>query len=264
MAALSLAAVPATAYASTCTASGQNGTCGPYDYSATTNPDGYIVNSNGFDTYVVNDCWANPTCGLSQTTTDPGSWSVSGSAAAGNTAVLEYPDTQQLFNNWTGSGWNGSGTAANTPISSLSLLNSTFHESMPHNSGTIAEAGYDIWTNYSSDIMVWVDNVNRGTGGATKIGTATTFKQHFTVYQFGGAGGEIIFSLDGSGGTGTFANETSGTVHILSVLDWVQAHGYVKNITISQIDFGWELCSTGGSAETFTMNHFTIRGSAKA
>jgi hypothetical protein len=112
--------------------------------------------------------------------------------------------------------------------------------------------------------MIWVDNVNRGTGGATKIGTATISNQHFTVYQFGGAGGEIIFSLDGSGGTGTFAKETSGTVSILNTLRWVQAHGYVKNITISQIDFGWELCSTGGYAETFTMKHFTIEGSAKS
>jgi hypothetical protein len=260
---LGLAAVPATAYASTCTASGQNGTCGPYHYASTSNPDGYIVNSNGYDTYVVNDCWANPSCDLSQTTTDPGHWSVTGTEPAGNTAVHDYPDTQQLFNNWTGHGWNGSGTATNTPISGLSSLSSVFRESMPHNSGTIAEAGYDIWTNYSSDIMIWVDNVNRGTGGATKIGTATIGKQHFTVYQYGGAGGEIIFSLDGPGGTGTFAHETSGTVNILSTLRWVQAHGYVKDIAISQIDFGWELCSTGGSAETFTMKHFTIKGSPK-
>ena len=261
---LALAAVPATAYASTCTARGQNGSCGPYKYSSASNPDGYIVNSNGYDTYVTNDCWANPSCNLSQTTTDPGNWKVTGSEPARNTAVRDYPDTQQLFNNWTGHGWNGSGTAVNTPISGLSVLRSTFKESMPHNGGTIAEAGYDIWTNYSSDIMIWVDNVNRGTGGATKIGTATISNQHFTVYQFGGAGGEIIFSLDGSGGTGTFANETSGTVNILGTLSWVQAHGYVKNITISQIDFGWELCSTGGSAETFTMKHFTIAGSAKS
>jgi hypothetical protein len=258
---LGLAVVPATAYASACTASGQNGTCGPYKYSSTSNPDGHIVNSNGYDTYVVDDCWANPSCNLSQTTTDPGNWSITGSEPVGNTAVHDYPDTQQLFNNWTGHGWNGSGTETNTPISKLSSLTSTFSESMPHNSGTIAEAGYDIWTNYSSDIMVWVDNVNRGTGGAAKIGTAAIGKQHFTVYQFGGTGGEIIFSLDGPGGTGTFAHETSGTVNILGTLRWVQAHGYVKNVKISQIDFGWELCSTGGSAETFTMKHFTIKGS---
>jgi hypothetical protein len=66
-----------------------------------------------------------------------------------------------LFNNWTGRGWNGSGTDTNTPISGL-------------------------------------------------------------------AGGEIIFSLDGPGGAGTFAHETSGTVNILGTLRWVQAHGYVK------------------------------------
>ena len=85
--------------------------------------------------------------------------------------------------------------------------------------------------------------------------------QSFDVYQYGGAGGEIIFSLNGSTGSGTFASETSGTVDILAVLKWVQSHGYASNITIGQIDAGWEICSTGGSPETFTVSRYSLTDS---
>jgi hypothetical protein len=246
-----------------CTASGQNGTCGPYSYSP-------VVMSNGYDTYVTNNCWADPACNYVQTTTDPGNWSVTGSEPSepgGNTpgncanGVKSYPDVQQLTNNWTGSGWNGSGTYTDTPISGLTSLTSSFAESMPHNTSTVAQAAYDIWTNYSSDIMVWVDNVNRESGGATLLAASQAVGgQSFDVYRYGGAGGEIIFSLNGTGGTGTFANESSGTVDILGVLAWVQSRGYASGTTIGQVDFGWEICSTGGVSEKFAVTSYGISG----
>jgi len=250
-----LIAASTSASASVCTATGPQDTCGPYDYSG-------ITMSNGYDTYTENNEWgANKGTSQVLTSTDPGHWSLSATATpAGYTGVQTYPNIQQLTSNWTGNGWNGSGTADDTPLSGLSSLTSSFAQSMPHNSQTVAEAGYDIWTNYSSDIMIWVDNVNRGTGGSDQIGTATIGGQDFTVYQYGGKGGEIIFSLDGSGGTGTFANEASGSVDILGTLNWVQAHGYVSNIKIGQIDFGWEICTTGAQAETFSVSSYSLTG----
>jgi hypothetical protein len=97
--------------------------------------------------------------------------------------------------------------------------------------------------------MIWLDNVNRGTGGATKIGSATIYRQVFNVLKYGD--GEIIFSLN--------HNEQSGTVHFLSTLNWLINHGYESTgTTIGQIDFGWEICSTGGLPETFTVSHYSI------
>jgi hypothetical protein len=86
--------------------------------------------------------------------------------------------------------------------------------------------------------------------------------QGYTVYQ---NGNEIIVSLDGSGGTGTFAQQASGTVNILGVLTWVQAHvsGH-SNMTLSAIDFGWEICSTGGSNEQFTLSKYILTGTPQA
>jgi hypothetical protein len=58
---------------------------------------------------------------------------------------MTYPDVQQLFSDWCGPGWNSCASPADTPVSGLSSLTSSFTESMPHNPGTDAEAGYDIW-----------------------------------------------------------------------------------------------------------------------
>lgn len=238
-----------------CTTTSPSGGCGPYQ-------DADITNSNGYDSYVVNNMWA-ALPGTTQTLTanSMSDWNVVANAGpAGYTGVQTYPDDQQLMNNWCGNGWNGCPTSTNTPLSGLASLTSSFTESMPHNAETQAEAGYDIWignapSGVSDEVMIWVDNVNRGSGGATQIGTATIAGQHFTVYQYGGAGGEIIFSLN--------SNESSGTVDILDTLDWLVQAGYEQaDAQISQIDFGWEICTTGAQDETFSISSYSLTGVA--
>jgi hypothetical protein len=253
---LALAGAPATAalarpalYAPSgtgwrCTTSNPQGNCGPYAYKS-------ITKSNGYNTYVSNNKWGcgNPDqCGRQTVHANtPGDWQVTSNQAAGNTAVLTYPDVQQVFT---------SPQDTDPPIASFHAVFSHFTEAMHATSGTIAEAGYDIWTSYSSDIMIWVDNANRGTGGAQVIGHATIFGQAFTVLRYGGVGGELIFSLD--------HNEHTGTVHILATLRWLQGHGYVgARARIGQVDFGWEICSTGHRSETFTVSAYTLRSECR-
>jgi hypothetical protein len=268
---LALPASASAATSATCTKSDNGASCGPYtDHSVTFN--------NGFNTYVVDDCWAEPQCTYTINSRNPGDWSVTdpGDEPAGSTSVATYPDVQQLTNDFDSATHTWGTGSDNTPLSGVKTIHSSFKESMPDNSRTIAEFGYDIWTNYPSDVMVWTDNVNRGTGGATKIGAMTYAGQHYTVYVNGtvAAGGEIIFSLDGDNGkhTSGFAHETSGTVHILAVLGWLQrymtAHGYSTYASelgqVGQIDAGWEICSSGGTSETFSMSSFTLRATARS
>jgi hypothetical protein len=227
--------------------SAPNGALGPYDYP-------HITNTNGYNTYVANNMWAAGGSGMTQTLTavDPGKWHVVAKAPAGNTAVLSYPGTQQLFNNWNGSGWRGGGTQTDTPISRLKQLTSTFAENMNANPRTDAEAAYDIWLSGTSgpdEIMIWTDNANRGTGGATQIGSGTFGGQKWTLLQY--HGGEVIWSLD--------SNEQSGTVDMLAMLRDLQSRGVVSSgAAIGQIDFGFEICSTGGLPETFSVSSYSL------
>lgn len=236
-----------------CMTSASSGACGPYAYRG-------ITNSNGYNTYTDQDMWA-ANAGTTQTltSTGPGHWSVASSARpAGSTGVQTYPNVQQLFNDWTGRGWNGSGHATDTPLAGLSSLRSSFSESMPHNSTTIAEAGYDIWLSNvprgdSNEVMIWVDNVHRGTGGAARIGRATIDRQSFAVLEYGGPGGELIFSRRG--------NEHAGTANILKALRWLVRHGYEPPaLRIAQIQFGWEICSetTPAPGNRFTVSRYSI------
>jgi len=222
-----------------CVTSASSGNCGPYAYPP-------ISNSNGYTTYVGNNMWGcgNGACGPQTLTAyHPGSWSVTSTQASGNTAVLTYPNVQQVFTKTTNT---------DPAISAFTSITSDYTETMNPQAGTDAEAAYDLWLSNTSgpkEVMIWVDNVGRGNGGARQIGAATIGGQAFTVYQYGG--GEIIFSLN--------HNEQSGTVDILATLKWLQGHGLVSaGAQLGQVDFGFEICSTGGKPEQFTVSRYTL------
>jgi hypothetical protein len=222
-----------------CVTSTGNGTCGPYGYRP-------ISNSNGYTTYVANNMWAcgNGSCGPQTLTAyQPGNWSVMSTQASGNTAVLTYPNVQQVFTKTTNTA---------PAISAFTSITSDFTETMSPQAGTDAEAAYDLWLSSTSgpdEVMIWVDNVGRGSGGAQQIGTATIAGQAFTVYQY--RGGEVIFSLNRS--------EQSGAVDILAALKWLQGHGLASaGAQLGQVDFGFEVCSTGGKPEKFAVSRYTL------
>jgi hypothetical protein len=230
--------------------SAAHGSCGPYNYPG-------ITGSNGSNTLVLNNMWA-ANSGTTQTLTasDPGSWSVvANSQPAGSTAVQTYPDTQQIY------------TQPNNtpdPLSSFGSITSSFTEKMGAARGTSAEAAYDIWlgqnssTNYADEVMIWNDQANRGTCGGASVKATASFggsdgvpQQKWTLCQYGS---ELIWYL-------TNGNEQSGTVDVLSMLTWLESHGYLPaGSGLNQIDYGFEICSTP-SAETFTVSQFSIKSS---
>src|SRR5215472_4776847 len=250
-AALLWAGLPAAgaAQASTvCTITVGNGSgsnCGPYGYR----PE--ITACNGYTTYVGIDGWAcgpastsHPSgtdCGPTRlTATSPGHWSLTTTEPKGNTAVLMYPSAYQLY--------------SNPSLSRMKLVRSGFTESMPHDSGTIAHAAYDIWLNKSgpsNEVMIDLDNVNWSAAGSKFLGRAWFGHQRFTAYEYGGPGGELIWRLDPS--------ERTGTVHILLMLRWLQKHGYISQAsTLGIVGFGWEICTTGGAAKQFSVSKFWL------
>jgi hypothetical protein len=209
---------------------------------------------------VSNQCWADPQCPQTLSANNPGQWQVVAREPAGNTGVRTYPDAQQLFNNWNGSGWNNCSACTDTPLARLTTLSSTYTEVTPR-PGTIAQFAWDIWTGNNSgpgEIMIWVDNSGRGSGGATQVGTATIAGQAWTIYEYGT--GELIWSL---GAPGTFAQQGSGTVDILAILRESVRQGLTSaGATIGQVNAGWEICSTGGVNQTFSVSRYTVTAAA--
>ena len=162
-------------------------------------------------------------------------WGAESTQAAGNTAVETYPCVQKDFKS--------------VPVRSFRLIRSGFTESMPANkSGLDAEAANDVWLNNNKiEVMIWVDNHGQRPAGSV-IGHATIFGQHFAVWHTGSI---FSFVLD--------HNETSGRTHMLASLRWLMSHGLIsRSVTLTQVDFGWEIASTGGQPRDFVMPKYWL------
>jgi Glycosyl hydrolase family 12 len=173
----------------------------------------------------------------------PGDWSVTASQNRGGgcagCAVEAYESAQ----------WDYS----DVPYSSIKYLYSSFSETMPTGSlqtnGIDAEATYDMFIKGSdtNEVMVWVDNQGQTPEGS-RYGVAVIHGQKFDVYV---AAGTKSFVLE--------KNETSGTIHYRAVLGWLHAHGMLKSSdTLTQFNFGFEIASTGGKAQTFIVRSLTL------
>jgi hypothetical protein len=219
-----------------CVTSAVKGSCGPYHYLD-------ITNSDGQNTYVGQNVW-NPIPGWSQTlhATDPGNWYVTAKMPARNTAVVSFPNTGQQY------------YYTNT-VAGFTSIYSSFSENMHPASGTSAEAAYDIWlNNWGNEVMIQNDIVNRGTcptrAVATFGGSGTVPVQLWSLCEYGS---ELIWQLSGRG-------EKSGTVDIRAMLTWLISHGYLhRGSSLTDISYGFEICSTGGLPETFTLSRFSIK-----
>lgn len=240
---------------------GFGGVCGPYDYAG-------VPNGNGFNTYVT-DQRVGPQPGTTETVhaNNPGDWQVvADDKPYGYTGVQTFPDVQQLFNNWPWLNHNNCDTTrcSDTPLASLPSLKVNYAETSPTSPNSIYEFAPDVWQdNYGSDVMFWVDTkgrCNEGAFGPTVLGHAVLDGQNWTVHRYGGPGAEIIFVLDGAAGTGTCAQQNSGTVNIKAGLEWLVANGFESGpIVLPAINTGWEI--TSADNQTFTVSSYSINAS---
>jgi hypothetical protein len=223
-----------------CVTSSNDGNCGPYPGFA-----GIVIQNNDNNqggASVIQDIW-NPISNISQTLTsyNPGNWSVTASMPASNTAVVSYPDIQQLYT-----------TSSNTPtpLADFHSITSSYTESGPQ--GGDWEAAYDIWTdNYAVETMIWVDNHGQTPAGS-KVATANINGVSYSVWS---AGKDLVSLVLNS-------NQTSGSVDVLAALKWLQSNNYMNaNAGVNQVDFGFEICSTGGSAQKFAMSQYSLKSS---
>jgi hypothetical protein len=224
-----------------CVTSTAQGSCGPYRYPA------IVTHGQDPGPTVDQNVWS-PVHGWSQTLTaiNPGDWYATANMPAGNTSVVSFPNTGQNIE-WV--------HGAPPPLSSYSSIYSSFSENMNETSRTDAEAAYDIWLdNWNYEVMIQHDfSALRPRCGsieatATFGGSGGVPVQSWKLCQFGT---EIIWQLVG--------NEHSGSVDILTMLTWLEKHGYLPHGSgLTALSYGFEICSTGGRPEAFSVSRFSI------
>lgn len=228
--------VPPASAASACVVSVPHGSCGPYAFSS--------VSPGRQRAIVVQDVWRPSSAYRSQVLTSysAANWHATTNVAAGNMPVVSYPDTKQVMS---------SGSGAPSPVTSFAGISSSYAERLP--AAGRFESAYDIWLSASGqvqEIMIWTYNHGQRPAGTDTRRTATIGTRAYEVWA--STANKIV----------TLASRTSavsGTTDILGSLRWLQHHGYTRaSAGLTSIDYGFEICSTGGHPETFSLDSYSL------
>jgi hypothetical protein len=187
---------------------------------------------NGYTLY--NDIWgsgAGSQCIWANSGTNWGVW-----ANHPNTGGIKaYPNAKKVINK---------------SITSLSSLTSSYNVTVP-SSGSY-NTSYDIWdTNHAYEIMLWVNKTGAVGPLGTSQGTVTLGGSTWNVYKGNNTANDVFSFVRTS-------NSSSGTVNILPILKWIKdTKGWFGNVTIGDLQFGFEITSSSGGLN-FTTNSESV------
>jgi hypothetical protein len=242
-------------------ASSNSAQCGPYN-------DAEITGTTG-DLDVSNNVWSPPsgsTWTQAITATGASTWAVNANFPAGSTSVLSFPNTGQDQNWLTGE------SDVTAPLSSWSAISSSYNVTLPANSGAVGEAAYDLWlNNWDNEVMIQTDfagdslrprcDVDGDDITTQAFTNESGVSQNWNLCQFGS---ELIWQP----ATGT--NFSTDDVNVLAMLDWLENNSVSSatgsgstatflpaNSDLTALSFGFEICSTGGQNDTWTLNDFS-------
>lgn len=146
----------------------------------------------------------------------------------------------------------------NARLSELSSLTSNFNVSVPNNGAYVT--AYDIWAdNHAYEIMLWMNHHGAvkpisynwdANGEPVPVQTNLSLGGHtWNVYR-GTNGANEVFSFVRT------SNTNSGHVDILAVMNWIQQQGWYGDVSVSEVQFGYEITSSAGGLD-FITNSFS-------
>jgi Flp pilus assembly protein TadB len=211
-------------------------------------------------------------------------WSDEGYRLNNNMTAAATPGSQTIwafsYRNW-GVESNQSVTPGVTPIpvkafpyvgrrypkhltyAKLRFLRSGFRTLVVPAPGLHVAAAYKIWLDgHSTEVTVQVNNHGLASVGRN-IGQITFYFSKFDVWQI--SKNHYAFTLKGP-------QLINGNVHLLSALRWLVHHhppgshsSYLsRHANLSEVDFGWEIASTGGTSQDFDVTGYSLSSAMKA
>ncbi len=150
------------------------------------------------------------------------------------------------------------GKTLNRRLSSLNSVTSSFDVSVPGDGDY--ETAYDIWAdNYAYEVMIWTNKQGAvgpiassydQNGAVPEVAGVSIGGQTWNVYR-GSNGSNAVFSFLRTGDT------DSGSVDVRAVLNWLRTQGWWGDVTIGEIQFGFEISGTAGRSD-FVCNDFSL------
>jgi hypothetical protein len=139
--------------------------------------------------------------------------------------------------------------SVNQPLSGLNSLSSTFDVTVP--AAGAYTSTYDIWADdHSYEVMLWMNQFG-------PVGPIGSVQQTVTV---GGHSWDVYRGTNGSFEVFSFlrdGNTDAGTVDILAIMNWIQEQGWFGDVTVGDVQFGYEITSSGGGMD-FVTNDFSV------
>jgi hypothetical protein len=183
--------------------------------------------------------------------------------AAGNQAVVSYPDTQVTLTLPPG---------VTPPLTQFGkTFMSTYAQGDPAGAGQDYEWAYDLWISpqgagawqNDTEFMIWTDNHGQTPGGSD---TGVTYTAPDGVqYELWLRGPGSNSSAYGTITLVRKQNATFGSVDLDAAMNWLKARGTIKaSASFDQVDYGLEIASTGGVARVYPLSNYTaiVNGTA--
>jgi Glycosyl hydrolase family 12 len=176
-----------------------------------------------------------------------GSWYVDDTIPADtSTAVKTYPNVHVDYINWV--------TGVSPLLSHYKKITSSYAGRGP---GTgIYEFAYDIWLNGfgagHNEVMIWTQNHGQTPGGSLIASDIRVSGLAWDLYA--SSDNSYIAFVPANG-----AAYPSGTLDLTAFFDYLITNGnVVSTSTLSQIDYGIEVVSTGGGTVRYDVTNFRV------
>lgn len=150
-------------------------------------------------------------------------------------------------------------------LSATTTLKSSFSATTP--SGGAWESTYDIWdSGNANEIMLWMNYTGTASGSGnvkpisynwSSTGNAVPVYTNVTV---GGHTWNVFRGNNGSNNVYSFlrtSKTNNATVDIKAILLWIKGKGWIGDITIGNVQFGYEITSSSGGLN-YTTNSFSV------
>ncbi|WFE19659.1 hypothetical protein O7621_17180 [Solwaraspora sp. WMMD937] len=137
-------------------------------------------------------------------------------------------------------------------VSQLGQVTSDFNVTVP-TSGVAFTTAYDVWTtDHAHEIMLWMNRYGPvGPLGSFQT-TASVGGHTWSIYR-GSNGHNQVYSFIRT------SNTHSGWVDVAAVVRWIRDRGWFGDVTIGDVQFGYEITSSAGGRD-FVTNSFSVTG----
>lgn len=150
-------------------------------------------------------------------------------------------------------------------LSALSTCTSSFSTTTP--SGGAWESAYDIWDSANAyEIMLWMNYTGTSSGGGNVKPISDTWSATgnavpvYTNVSIGGRTWNVFKGSNGANAVYSFLATTktnNATVDIKAILNWIKGKGWMGDITVGNVQFGYEITSSSGGLN-YTTNSFSV------